>query len=258
MSAQKRIAKELKDIRTDPETSSIFVVEAGTDPVGGDGNAFQWSVAFAGAENSIFHGRVIRLILEFPKDYPFKPFKIIMKHNPKMASAKPTPPAAADRSSAVRYYARSQPTAPDCDAGTCCWNRHENWTPALTVSKVLRKFAHGSTARDGDAKHVWTDNNKNPFLCMCEVPPNISDTSFVGAKRWFDRHWPSGHDETYDVSYTHLDAAVQNNWRKVVSDSLSATSTLSIPELIEIVISYARLFSGIDHIGFLQPKTKNS
>ncbi|CAA6661560.1 unnamed protein product [Spirodela intermedia] len=96
--ATKRIMKELKDLRKDPPIS------CSAGPVGED--MFQWQATIMGPEASPFAGGVFVLSIHFPLDYPFKPPKVF---HPNINS----------------------------NGSICLDILKEQWSPALTISKVL-------------------------------------------------------------------------------------------------------------------------
>jgi len=102
--AQKRINMELRDLRKDPPSS------CSAGPVGED--MFTWEGCIFGPEDSPFHGGVFKLSIQFPVDYPFRAphVKFLTKiYHPNINSA-----------------------------GFICLDiLKQQWSPALTISKVL-------------------------------------------------------------------------------------------------------------------------
>ncbi|TVT97369.1 hypothetical protein EJB05_57368, partial [Eragrostis curvula] len=139
--ASKRILKELKDLQKDPPTSCsagedlsfspvhrngvtasgitvLLVVDATRVvdrvvilcPVGED--MFHWQATIMGPSDSPFAGGVFLVSIHFPPDYPFKPPKVAFKtkvFHPNINS----------------------------NGSICLDILKEQWSPALTVSKVL-------------------------------------------------------------------------------------------------------------------------
>eukprot|EP01017_Pseudomicrothorax_dubius_P036996 TRINITY_DN5368_c0_g4_i1.p1 TRINITY_DN5368_c0_g4~~TRINITY_DN5368_c0_g4_i1.p1 ORF type:complete len:166 (-),score=29.68 TRINITY_DN5368_c0_g4_i1:121-618(-) len=103
--ALKRIQKELIDIRRDPPANC----SAGP----GDEKApFQWEATIIGPEDSPYSGGVYFLSIHFPTDYPFKPPKVTFT---------------------TRIY---HPNI-NSNGSICVDILKEQWSPALTISKVL-------------------------------------------------------------------------------------------------------------------------
>jgi ubiquitin-conjugating enzyme E2 D len=102
--ALRRIQKELADITKDPPPN------CSAGPVGE--NVFEWDAMIIGPEGTPYHGGMFRLTIRFPADYPFKAPSVIFKHkvyHPNISAA-----------------------------GNICLDiLKTQWSPALTVSKVL-------------------------------------------------------------------------------------------------------------------------
>ena len=104
MGTVKRIKKELADIKRDPP------VNCSAGPMGDD--FYNWQATIMGPEGSPYHGGVFFLKIEFPTDYPFKP--------PRVAFT-------------TKIYHCNINGA----GGICLDILKEQWSPALTISKVL-------------------------------------------------------------------------------------------------------------------------
>ncbi|KAM3705876.1 hypothetical protein ACB098_03G110600 [Castanea mollissima] len=104
MAATKRIIKELKELKKDPPVSC----SAGL--IGED--MFQWQATIIGPQDSAYAGGVFLLKINFPPDYPFKPPKV---------------------------YFITKVFHPNINSnGSICLDiLKEQWSPALTISKVL-------------------------------------------------------------------------------------------------------------------------
>ncbi|PKU78090.1 Ubiquitin-conjugating enzyme E2 8 [Dendrobium catenatum] len=125
--ASKRIVKELKDLQKDPPTSCSagiigkkyiyiyfkncnlqFKIISG--PLGED--MFHWQATIMGPPDSPYAGGVYLVNIHFPPDYPFKPPKVAFKtkvFHPNINS----------------------------NGSICLDILKEQWSPALTISKVL-------------------------------------------------------------------------------------------------------------------------
>lgn len=104
MAAQKRIRKELLDMGKDPPQN------CSAGPSGDD--LFHWQATILGPDESPFAGGVFFLNISFPQDYPFKPPKV---------------------SFSTRIY---HPNV-NSNGSICLDILKDQWSPALTVSKVL-------------------------------------------------------------------------------------------------------------------------
>eukprot|EP00210_Caulerpa_lentillifera_P007579 g7239.t1 len=102
--ASKRIQKELQDLQRDPPTS------CSAGPVGDD--LFNWQATIMGPADSPYAGGVFFVSITFPPDYPFKPPKVMFK---------------------TRVY---HPNV-NSQGSICLDILKEQWSPALTISKVL-------------------------------------------------------------------------------------------------------------------------
>ncbi|OMJ72051.1 hypothetical protein SteCoe_29608 [Stentor coeruleus] len=103
--ALKRIQKELADLQRDPPANC----SAGpTD----ESDLYNWTASIMGPEDSPFQGGVFFLNVQFPTDYPFKPPKV---------------------SFTTRIY---HPNI-NSNGSICLDILKDQWSPALTISKVL-------------------------------------------------------------------------------------------------------------------------
>ena len=102
--ALKRINKELQDLSKDPPANT----SAG--PVGDD--LFHWQATLMGPADSPYTGGVYFLNIQFPADYPFKPPK-------------------------VNFTTRIYHPNINSNGGICLDILKDQWSPALTTSKVL-------------------------------------------------------------------------------------------------------------------------
>ena len=103
--ASKRITRELADLRKDPP------LNCSAGPISED-DVYKWEGVIFGPSESPYTGGVFNLTIEFPVDYPFKPPRLMFK---------------------TKIY------HPNINTGgfICLDILKQNWSPALTISKVL-------------------------------------------------------------------------------------------------------------------------
>ncbi|KAL3144175.1 Ubiquitin-conjugating enzyme E2 28 [Trebouxia sp. C0009 RCD-2024] len=102
--ASKRIQKELQDLQRDPPTS------CSAGPSGDD--LFHWQATIMGPGDSPYSGGVFFVMIHFPPDYPFKPPK-------------------------VQFQTKVYHPNVNSQGSICLDILKEQWSPALTISKVL-------------------------------------------------------------------------------------------------------------------------
>lgn len=101
----RRIQKELSDITRDPPSS------CSAGPVD-ENNLYEWQATMMGPADSPYSGGVFFLHITFPTDYPFKPPKVSF--------------------TTKIYHPNINPN------GSICLDiLKDQWSPALTISKVL-------------------------------------------------------------------------------------------------------------------------
>jgi ubiquitin-conjugating enzyme E2 D/E len=103
--ALKRIQKELVDFNKDPPAN------CSAGPVN-DSDLFHWQATIMGPSDSPYQGGVFFLNIHFPTDYPFKPPKVTFT---------------------TRIY---HPNI-NSNGSICLDILKDQWSPALTISKVL-------------------------------------------------------------------------------------------------------------------------
>mgnify|MGYP003984689115 FL=1 len=104
MSTVGRIKAELETLMKDPPSNC----SAGPK----DDDIFEWEATLMGPTGSVYEGGVFKLNIIFPSDYPFKPPKVKFEtliYHPNINAA----------------------------GGICLDILKDNWSPALTISKVL-------------------------------------------------------------------------------------------------------------------------
>jgi ubiquitin-conjugating enzyme E2 D/E len=101
--ALKRIQRELQELGRDPPAN------CSAGPVGED--LFHWQATIMGPDDSPYSGGVFFLDIHFPADYPFKPPK-------------------------VSFTTRIYHCNINSNGGICLDILKDQWSPALTISKV--------------------------------------------------------------------------------------------------------------------------
>jgi ubiquitin-conjugating enzyme E2 D len=102
--ASRRITMEYKDFLKDPPTN------CSAGPEGED--IFTWTARILGPKQSVYEGGVFELKIDFPEKYPFKPPKI-------------------------KFITRIYHPNINMGGGICLDILKDQWSPALTISKVL-------------------------------------------------------------------------------------------------------------------------
>jgi ubiquitin-conjugating enzyme E2 D/E len=102
--SQRRILKEKENLVKDPPSN------CSAGPV--DDNIYHWEATIIGPEDSPFHGGIFKLDIMFPEDYPYKPPK-------------------------CRFRTRIFHPNINQEGGICLDILKDQWSPALTISKVL-------------------------------------------------------------------------------------------------------------------------
>ncbi|CAG9463986.1 unnamed protein product [Pedinophyceae sp. YPF-701] len=103
--ATKRIQKELKDLQKDPPTT------CSAGPAVPD-DLFHWQASIMGPPDSPYAGGVFMVRIHFPPDYPFKPPK-------------------------VAFVTKVYHPNINSNGSICLDILKDQWSPALTISKVL-------------------------------------------------------------------------------------------------------------------------
>jgi ubiquitin-conjugating enzyme E2 D/E len=103
--AQQRITRELENMKIDPPSNCSAGPETEND-------MFKWQATIMGPKDSPYEGGIFYLTILFPPEYPFKPPKCTFD---------------------TRIY---HPNI-NSGGGICLDILKDNWSPALTISKVL-------------------------------------------------------------------------------------------------------------------------
>ncbi|XP_042254183.1 ubiquitin-conjugating enzyme E2 D1b isoform X1 [Thunnus maccoyii] len=135
--ALKRIQKELQDLQRDPPA------QCSAGPVGDD--LFHWQATIMGPGDSPYQGGVFFLTIHFPTDYPFKPPKVRAELlYCGMSSRSSVNKAFLSNISNVCVFIlqvafTTKIYHPNINSnGSICLDiLRSQWSPALTVSKVL-------------------------------------------------------------------------------------------------------------------------
>lgn len=127
----RRLQKELAEITLDPPPNVSAAPK--------NDNLYEWVATILGPPGSVYEGGVFFLDVHFPENYPFKPPKVVFK------------------SRIYHCNINSQ--------GTICLDiLKDNWSPALTISKVLLSIASLLTDCNpadplvGSIAHQYTHN----------------------------------------------------------------------------------------------------
>jgi ubiquitin-conjugating enzyme E2 D/E len=133
--ALKRIQRELQELGRDPPSN------CSAGPIGED--LFHWQATIMGPDDSPYSGGVFFLDIHFPADYPFKP--------PKMS-----------------FTTRIYHCNVNNNGGICLDILKDQWSPALTISKVLLSICS-----------LLTDPNPNDPLVPEIAQVNNNSSSFL-------------------------------------------------------------------------------
>jgi ubiquitin-conjugating enzyme E2 D/E len=103
--AARKLLRELTDLQQDPPSNcSAGLVN--------DGNLFHWTATLLGPEDSPYAGGIFHLDITFPTDYPFKP-----PH--------------------IKFTTKVYHPNINAQGGICLDILKDQWTPALSIAKVL-------------------------------------------------------------------------------------------------------------------------
>ena len=107
MSTLKRLQSELKEIVNNPPAN------CSAGPVGDD--MYKWQATVMGPEGTPYHGGIFTLRIDFPTDYPFKPPKVV-------------------------FLTKIYHCNINSSGGICLDILKDQWSPALTISKILLRI----------------------------------------------------------------------------------------------------------------------
>ena len=138
----RRITKELETIQKDPPSNC----SAGPD----DDNIYSWTATIMGPTETVYEGGLFYLNIEFPQNYPYKPPK-------------------------VRFITKIYHPNINSSGGICLDILKDQWSPVLTVSKVLLSICS-----------LLTDPNPDDplVLSIAEQYKNDRVTYDITARRW--------------------------------------------------------------------------
>lgn len=103
--ATRKLLRELNDLQQDPPSNcSAGLVN--------EGNLFHWTATLLGPEDSPYAGGIFHLDITFPTDYPFKP-----PH--------------------IKFTTKVYHPNINAQGGICLDILKDQWTPALSIAKVL-------------------------------------------------------------------------------------------------------------------------
>ena len=131
--AVKRLQKEIKKFNEEENEG----LSAGPKD---DSDLFKWEASLQGPEGSPFEGGTFKLELEFPKDYPFKPPKAVLK--------------------TMIYH----PNVNNSTHSICLGILKDDWNPEISVSQILvaiqdlLKNPAADNPLDKDVTKVYLEN----------------------------------------------------------------------------------------------------
>lgn len=164
--AHKRIQKELHTLNADSTLVDLFKVKTCDD------NLLHWEATMPGPESSPYEDGVFTLDIKFPPDYPFSPPK-------------------------VRFVTKVYHCNINSHGGICLDILKEQWSPGLTISKLLisirsflsdpnpshplvpdiaRELRSNRTLHDSKARE-WTAKYATPRENAASTPAGVGSAS---------------------------------------------------------------------------------
>lgn len=168
MQALKRIIKELADYQNKyKETPNKFIKTLG--PVD-DCDMFKWEATIYGPKNSPYKQHIFNLLIEIPRDYPFKP--PIIKFEQKIFH--------------VNIHSGGVKPKICCESFPYIYTE---WSPALTIEKVLMMFIELLEKPDFESCNLYGYNENLRRRCYFE---RDYDFYYKTAKEWTEKYAEKG------------------------------------------------------------------
>ncbi|KAI6650372.1 Ubiquitin-conjugating enzyme E2-17 kDa [Oopsacas minuta] len=239
--ALKRITKELQDLLREPFT------QCSAGPIGED--LFHWNATIIGPEESPYSGGVFFLAIHFPTDYPFKPPKL-------------------------NFTTRIYHPNINSNGSICLDILRSQWSPALTVSKVLLSICSLLCDPNPDdplvpdiARTYKTDRAKyNKLAQEWTMLRHGERADAVKSQDWKDPNYPydppltiAGHEQAKEAGVRIKSLLPSSDFIKVVcspfircmqtashiADQLQISNIEIRPQLSDILCEHGYIFSEV-------------